>query len=231
MSDRGKLSYTCGHDGVTMMMMKKNKGQVFIILSIIIITTMIMLKTGLNISQIMENKRYLEAGLEQMQFQNIRDEALKTVQISYYNQSGMADNLDSFMVYARQVTDTKAMDLNGVVVTASYNHSTSPYGINITFLNLLGTTINHLNITFNTSSNITTSISDGSIVRVNFTGSYSSMDYTIKLFFNTSYTNKTDYMTIPFNTTKSKMTVLIDMSLKSYRSEQKELFNQTFVLI
>lgn len=213
-----------------MMIRKKSKGQVFIILSIMIITIMIMLKTGLNISQIMENKRYLEAGLEQMQFQNIRNEALKTVQISYYNKSGMADNLNSFMVYARQVTDTKAMDLNGIVVTAVYNHSTSPYGINITFLNLLGTTINHLNITFNTSSNITTSISDGSVVRVNFTGSYSSMDYIIKLFFNTSYTNKTDYMTIPFNTTKSKMTVLIDISLKSYRSEQKDIFNQTFVL-
>jgi len=209
---------------------EKSKGQVFIILSIIIITVMIMLKTGLNISQIMENKRYLEAGLEQMQFQNIRNEALKTIQISYYNKSGMTDNLNSFMNYARQVANTKAMDLNGVVVTAVYNSSTTPYAINVTFLNLLGTTINHLNITFDTSSNISTSISDGGIVKVNFTGDYSSMGYTMKLFFNTSYANKTDYMTIPFNTSKSKITVLIDLSLKSYRSEQNEIFNQTFII-
>jgi len=235
-SGQGRLYSTCGHDMWMMSMRignivinkKRSKGQVFIILSIIIIMVMVMLKTGLNISQIMENKRYLESGFEQMQFQNIKNEALKTVQISY--NKNITNNLDSFMRFARQITSSKAMDLTGIVVTASYNHSTAPYVVNVTMLNMLGTEISYLNITFNTSSAEFTRVTDGMIAQATFTGNYETMDHIMTLYYNTSTANSTDYVTIPFNTGKSKLTAFFDISLKSDRSEQRDVFNETYIL-
>jgi len=207
---------------------RRSKGQVFIVLSIIIITTMIMLKTGLNISQIMENKRYLESGFEQMQFQNIKNEALKTVQISY--NKNITDNLDSFMRFARQLMSSKAMDLTGVVVTASYNYSTAPYVISVTVLNILGTEMDYLNITFNTTTTEFTNTPDGMAVQTTFTGSYETMNHIMTLYYNTSNTNSTNYVTIPFDTTKSKLIAFFDIDLKSDRSEQRDVFNETCIL-
>jgi hypothetical protein len=164
---------------------------------------MIMLKTGINISQIMENKRYLESGFEQMQFQNIKNEALKTVQISY--NKNITDNLDSFMRFSRQVMRSKAMDLTGVVITASYNYSTTPHVVNVTVLNMLGTEMDYLNVTFSTSTVEFTNIPDGMAVQTNFTGNYQTINYAMTLYYNTSNVNSTDYVTIPFDTTKSKL--------------------------
>jgi len=207
-----------------------SKGQVFIVLSIIIITVMVMLKTGINISQIMENKRYLEAGFEQMQFQNIRNEALKAVQISYENKSDMTNNLNNFMRYARLVMSSKATDLAGVAVTAAYNHSTAPYVVNVTVLNILGTDMFYLNVTFNTSTVEFRSVSDGMAVQAGFSGNYETMSHIMTVFYNTSLANTTEYVTIPFDTTKSKLTVFLDLSLKSDRSEQRDVFNETYVI-
>lgn len=208
----------------------RSKGQVFIILSIIIITVMIMLKTGLNISQIMENKRYLEAGFEQMQFQNIRSEALKTVQISYNSKNNITNNIDSFIRFAHQVMSSKTMDLTGVVVTTAYSHSTTPYVINVTVLNMLGTEMFYLNVTFNTSTADFKTVSEGMAVQTSFTGNYETMNHVMTVFFNTSAVNRTEYVTIPFDTTKSKLTVFFDLSLKSDRSEQRDVFNETYIL-
>ena len=211
----------------------KTKGQVFIILALIIVTVLVMIKVSLNLSKIIENKRYIEAGLDHMEFVNIRNEFSKIVQIAYSQPSNISTQLHDLTRFTRQVMNSRAIDFKNILVETTYPTITagSPNIVNITILNGLNTQIQTMNVTFNSSQQIFTNIADLSTIIANFTITPSSnANYTLSIFYNTSYENSTEIITIPVEIGKSKFIGFFDIHTIANRGEFRDKFTETYTL-
>lgn len=197
----------------------------FIVMSIVIIVLMVMLKSGLNLSKIMENKRYMESGLERLEFQNIRSEMVKTMQICY-SQGNMSGCLDDFFKFSKRSLNARAVDLNGYLVKSTYSSPETNSRLNVTVLNGLGEEMNTLNLTLNSSTQIFKSIQDVSAVETSFTIS-TNLNYTLTVFYNTSSENRTETITIPVVSGKGRFITFFDLRMVSNRAELRDKFTET----
>jgi hypothetical protein len=201
------------------------KGQTFIIMAIIIIVLMVMLKSGLNLSKILENKRYMESGFERIEFQSIRSEMIKTMQICY-GQGNISTCLDEFFRFSKQSLKARAIDLNGYLVKSTYSYPETTSKLNISVFNGLGSEMDILNLTLGSSTQIFKSISDSSAVETSFSVS-TNTNYTLTVFYNTSSENKTEAVTIPVVSGKGKFITFFDLRMVTDRAEQRDKFTET----
>lgn len=209
------------------------KGQIFLIIAIITIVALMMLRISLDLNKIMENKRYLESGLERQEFQNMEDEIVKSIVISSKNTTAIASNTNDFAKFARGSLTSRGEELNGFLV-----HSIFPTVVagtdtrlNVTVLNILGTEIVTLNLSLNSSSQMFYSIPDSGSVETNFTFTTSSnANYTLTAYYLTAYENKTEEINIPAEIGKSKYVGFFDLRLISSRLEQRDRLTKTYTL-
>lgn len=214
------------------------KGQTFVIMAIIIVIVMVMLKSSLNFVKIIENKRYIESGLERYQFQNVKDELEKTIQISYPNGKNITDNLNEFLKFSRQSFKSRTIELNGLFLEAYF--PTIETGIdtrlNVSVLNLLGETINTINLSFSgsgvgqTQTNYT--FEDYNILDTNFTFNLQAnvYNYTLNITYNTSSENATKIIIIPTEVGKTKYIYYFDIRMVSNKLEQRDILESTVIL-
>ena len=73
----------------------RNKGQMFIIIAVILIVILVILKTGVNIPDIAQKNRELEGRFEHNFFVNVADELTKTIDISYHQPNDITNNVFS----------------------------------------------------------------------------------------------------------------------------------------
>lgn len=208
------------------------KGQIFLILAVIIITTVTLLKTSLNAASILETKQYLESGYERTEFQNVRDEVVKVIQISY-NQTNMTENLNDFVKFSRDSFNSRAMDLNGIFVETIHPTiaEATDTTMNVTVYNFLGSSLKYLNLSLNGTEKTYTDINDDRILKTNFNiNAPYSQNYTLWIFYNTSTTNSSESFTIPIEIGKSKFVGFFDLRLVSSRSENRDKFVETTAL-
>jgi len=209
------------------------KGQIFLIIGIVTILTLVMLRTSLSLTKIIEEKRHLELELESQQFGNVRSETLRAVNIGYNEGINMTKNAEDFLKFARNSLKANAVDLNGLVVSSYFLNATASVDIklNVTALNLLGIELRNLTLTFDSSARIFTSIADGSSISTDFTfNTGSNLNSTLSVYYLTSYENKTENITIPIEIGKSKFIGFFDLRLISSRLEQRDKFTQVYVL-
>jgi hypothetical protein len=205
----------------------------FIILALIIVTVLVMIKVSLNLSKIIENKRYIEAGLDHMEFLNIRNEFSKIVQITYSQPSNISTQLHEFTRFTRQVMSSRAIDFKNILVETTYPTITAGSSaiVNISILNGLTTQIQSLNITFGSSQQIFANMADLSTIATNFTITPSSnTNYTLSVFYNTSYENSTETITIPVEIGKSKFIGFFDIQIITNRGEFRDKFTEAYTL-
>jgi len=211
------------------------KGQIFLILAIITVTLLISLRTSLNLTKIMETKRYMEVGLERKEFQNIRDEVLKRIEISYQT-NNITNKTEELVSFVRDVLKTRTIDFNCLLVQTI--HPTVSSGtntrLNVTVLNYLGSTIQTLNLSFsyNLSANQTfSSVADKRRADANFTfNTNSNTDYILTVYYLLASENKTESITVPVQVGKSKLTAFFDLRMISSRAEHRDKFNKTYTL-
>jgi len=215
---RGRSYFTCG----------SMKGQMFLILSIVIIVILVMLKSGLNLTKIMQNRQYMESGLERIEFQNIKSEMEKTMQVCY-GQGNMSDCLDDFFKFSKSSLNARAVDLSGYLVKSTYSYPETSPQLNVSVFNGLGAEMNTLNLTLNGSSQMFKSIQDVSSISTTFSISPNS-DYVLTVFYNTSYENKTDTVIIPVSSGKGKLITFFDIRMVSNRVEYRDKFTDTVIL-
>lgn len=209
------------------------KGQTFLIMGIAIIFILIMLKVSLSLTKVVEEKRHFELGLERQQFDNVRSEVLKAVSIGYNKSSDMMKNTEDFLKFARRPLKINAIDLNGLIVSSYYSNVTANVDnkLNVTALNLLGTELINLTLSFNSLANTFTSVTDGSSIQTDFTfNTGSDVNYTLSVYYLTVYENKTENITIPVEINKSKFVGFFDLRLISDRWEQRDKFTKTYTL-
>jgi len=206
------------------------KGQMFLIMAIIIVVILTILKISLGLTQIIENKRYMESGLETQQFQNIKDEVIKTIETSYYQNAEITENVENFLKFVRSYLLEEAMDLNGFVVESIHPNVSvgEDTKLNVTVINLLGTELLSLSLTFNSTKNFSF-IDDEEKVQTDFIFNTDlDANYTLSVFYLTSYGNETNNITIPVEIGKSKFIGLFDLRLISPRIELRDKFTRAY---
>jgi hypothetical protein len=210
------------------------KGQMFMILAIIIILVMILTKSSLDITTLIEKKKHLEANLERLEFQNILSEWMKTVQISYTQPTeNITNNVNNFIKFSRQCSNARAVNLNGILIEAVHGtvQSSIDTGINITVLNLLSSSISRLNVTFDDDQAFFSDVADGMTVYQNFTFNTAiNQNYTLTVTYNTSVENVTRRITIPTEIGKSKYVAFIDLRMISNKIEQRDVITKVYTL-
>lgn len=209
------------------------KGQVFIIAALIIIVTIVGLKSSLSFQSILENQRHLVASLESLEFNNIRSEMTKTLQISFNSSTNMTNNLINFNSFVRDVLSSKSVEFDSLIVTSYIPtvvaNANTP--INVTVYNSLGTGISFINLTLNGTSN-TYSVSDRNRITSSFTINTSvNVNQTLTLFYNTSSTSQTETVTLPMIIGSSKFVTFFDIRYISNRGQQSDKFTNTITMV
>jgi len=202
------------------------KGQFFIVTAIIVIMALFLIKSSLNLADIIERKRYLEMGLERKEFMNIRDEFLNVVAYSYNKNE--TSNIKTYLDYIFSKLAARSTDLKGLDVESSYPTASSGVQtrLNVTVYNFLGTTISKLNVSFSydfTSNKSFSNIPDGMYTNTYFNFiTASSTNYTLIVYYETSAENKTYNIQIPVEIGKSKFIGFFDLRMTTLRSENSD---------
>lgn len=192
-----------------------------------------MLRVSLDLSKIIEKKRYLESGLEREEFQNVKNEIIKSIVISSKNTTLIANNTNNFAKFARNSLNSRTGELNGIFVHSVFPivMAGSDTMLNVTLLNIFGREISVLNLSLDSSYQMFYSIPDNATVEANFIFSTSSnTNYTLTVYYLTAYENKTEEINIPVEIGKSKYVGFFDLRLISERLEQRDKFTKTYVL-
>lgn len=211
------------------------KGQIYLIIAIVMIITLVLIKNALNLTTILENKRYLESGLERLEFQNLRREVMKAARLSYNQTQNITNNVNDFWKFARNSFAARVVELRGLTVQSQFPTVTASTDtdLNVTVLNALQTNLQQLNLSFSYdgSSDNRTDIGDLTTVTTTFTfNTASDVNYTLTVFYKTSEENRTESITIPVEIGKSKYIGFYDIRFSSDRLDQKDRFTETFTL-
>jgi hypothetical protein len=208
------------------------KGQIFIIISVITIVVIVLIRTSLNLTNILENKRFLELGLERVEFKNLRSELSRTMQVSY-NMTNISENINNFMGFAKDSFSSRATILTGVGLLASFPQVNQGQNtrLNVTFMNYMDEDITSLNLTFNNSQQNFTSIGKSSAFTTSFVfATQSSLNFSLLMNFTTPTTNSTENITIPVELSTSKFVGFFDIKISSSRLEHRDKFTETIIL-
>lgn len=212
------------------------KGQIYLIIAIIVITIMVTLKTSLDTTKLLETKRHLEVSLEREQFQNVKREIYNTVSFSANQSQNINTNLNNFVKYGREKLGARTYDLRGLMVQTIYPAPASGVDtrINVSVYNFLGQEIRTLNLSFSydPSKNISfSSVKDESSLDYNFTfNTVSNVNYTLTVFYWTSTDVGSEVITVPVSVGKSKYVLFTDIKLKSNVEEIRDKYTDVFTL-
>jgi hypothetical protein len=208
------------------------KGQMFIIAALVVIITMIGLKNSLSLASILENQRHLAAGLDNLEFSNIRNEMTKVLQISFNSSANMTNNLNNFNSFVRDVLTTKNVEFDSLLVETYYSNLTANANttVNVTVYNSLGTAMQFLNISFNGTSQ-TFSLANQNTLYTGFIINTSvTTNQTLTFFYNTSSTSQTETVNIPLTLGRSKYITFFDIRYVSNQGQQSDKFVNTITL-
>ena len=211
------------------------KGQIFLIASVIVIITLVLIKNSIDITSVLENKRSLESSLERLEFENAKRELIRTVDYSANFSTNISTGVEIFLKFSQNVFSQRTNDFQAIAVSTYYPRvvSGSMVTINFTVLNLLERNLDFLNLTFS-STNVSTTFRDvaqAAIVTTNSTFTTSNtVNYTLTVFYNTTQGNITENILIPVEIGKSKFVGFFDLILKSSRLTQRDKFTETIDL-
>ena len=198
------------------------KGQAFIILAIILVLILFLIKS-LSPKDLMDE----DGRVEGLEFENLKHEILKTVQISFPNEGNISKNLNGFLKFARNSLKSRGLELKVFLAKIYYSNITQNLNnsLNVSILNLLGSELLNLNITFsydNSSRNFT-SVQDEQVIETYFTfNANSNTNYTLEIFYRTNYEEGRERVSIPVKLNKSKFIMLTNLEFLSNNLEERE---------
>ena len=201
------------------------KGEIFIILTIIVVTILLLIKTSLNFEGLIRSKVELENSLEREIFSTLKKE-LNMVLISGYNDtSRLINHENTFLSFSRSVLKSRLIDLRCLAIYVFYKkiNVSEPTILNLTFFNLVGK-LKQLNFTFNSQ---TKSFSNLEIYAKNSTFFQISITSNQNLPLEISYEFENEIFTysfsIPFEVNKSKFIAFFDLSLEGKMFQQDKV--------
>lgn len=208
-----------------------NKGQIFLIIAVITIIIIVLIKTSMSLVDVIENKRSLEAGLERLEFRNVRNEMERTIQITY-NQSNTTANTEKYFNSAKNFTSSAGYELTGFFVeTAHPKINGSDQRFNVSALNLLGEEIINLDFEFNGDTANFTYVAESSRAETNFTiNTGTDVNYTLSVHYKTPTVEDTEGMLIQVEMGESKFIGFYDLRLETDKTKNQDKFVKTVEL-
>jgi hypothetical protein len=199
------------------------KGQFFLISGVVVVIVLFLIKSSLNLSQIIESKRNLEASMEKKEFLNVKNSLVKTVEYSYNKNE--TEKIINYINYVRRRLEGKALEFKGILIGLSFRNATqgSENFLNFTVYNFLGENIQSLNLTFDGSSK-NFSINDGSGVSDYFVFSDVNVNYTLTLNYTTKTESKLYEIEIEVESGKNKFIGLFDLRMIGLNGENRDEF-------
>ncbi len=212
------------------------KGQIFIIMSIVIIIILVVIKTSMNLVQVLENKKEIESSIDRLEFDNIRKEAVRAATSAANSTLNISKNSIGFLDFAKRVSQTKSKSMEGVAILSIFPTvlSSTDTRINVTFANFFDRDVDTLNLNFtaNALANQTYKfLSPGSIIDTNFTFNINSnRNYTLWVFYNTTKESITENISINVEMNRKKFFGYYDLRMFTERLEQRDRFTEEVVL-
>jgi len=115
----------------------KNKGQMFLITAVIIIVILVLLKTSINLPDILQREKELKSRFEKEFFSNIVDELFKVIDISYHQSNNITNNVFDFGNFTRKKMTERLQTFNFFYVGAITPTNQTSTTMNVTVINLL----------------------------------------------------------------------------------------------
>lgn len=202
------------------------KGQMFLITSIIIIVTLILLKTTINLPEIIQGETETESKFEQQFFENTANELVKTIEISYYQPNNITNNIFDFGNFTRKKLSGHLLNFKFLYVGSITPRTTGTDSMNITVLNLLGKTIN---ATLQLNSSTPTNFSE-MVDKSRWDISYSinqGLNYILTIGYNNTYEESIIIETKP---QQSVYTAFFDVTLENPEIMYKDKFQKSYTL-
>jgi hypothetical protein len=210
-----------------------SKGQIFLMIAVVVILTLILLRTSMSLVNILEGKRHLEMSLEAQQFDNLRSEMLNSVSTGYNSSLAMTENAEEFAGFARTYFKSNSEDLGCLMMFSSYPKPAASQvtDLNLTVANFLGSDISNLTAEFNSEEASFASVPEGSVTMANFTFNTAiSRNYTLTVSYQTSGGNEVVQMEIPVEIGKGRIAGLFDIRLSSSGQEQRDKTSWDYTL-
>jgi len=206
----------------------RNKGQVFLITTVILIVILVILRAGVNLPDITQRGRKLEGQFEKDFFVNVVNELPKVIEISYYQPNNITSNVHDFGNFTRKKMTEKMQEFEFLYVGCITPKSNVNDTMNVSVINLLKKTIN-LTLTLNSTpqqSNNTDNMWDDK----NYTTSFNisqNIHYVLTVRYNGTYEEN---ITIETESGKSKYVGFFDVTLNGSETTYKDKFQKSYTL-
>jgi len=107
-----------------------------------IILVLIMLRTNVDISSVIQKKRGLEGRFEKEFFINTANELVKTIEISYHQSNNITKNVHDFANFTKKKMIERSLDFQFLYVGSITPNSSDTDTMNVSVINLLNESIN-----------------------------------------------------------------------------------------
>lgn len=202
----------------------------FLIGSIIIVVVLVLLRTTIDVTDVLEKKRFLEAGVEKAEFENIRSEISKSAFNAVNASQNMTNATNSFISFAELRLAARTIDLDGVSVISNYRNLTASTDtpLNVTVLNFFDTDLERvvLNLSTDFSSPVTfLDVGPGTTRSNQFTLNLASTtNLTLWVYYETPVQKVQQNITVPANIDQSRFVGYFDARMESERGSVRDRF-------
>jgi hypothetical protein len=204
----------------------KNKGQMFLIIATIIIVILVLLRTSINLPDILQKEKELNSKFEKEFFQNTVNELVKVIDISYHQSNNITNNVFDFGNFTRKKMTERLQNFKFLYVGAITPPSSGNAIMNVTVVNLLNKPINAT-----LQLNSLTPVNYSEILdSTSWTTKYSitqGQTYTIIVGYNGTYSEN---MTIQTMVNKSVYVGFFDVTLTGPDTTYKDKFQKNYTL-
>ncbi len=202
------------------------KGQVFLITAAIIIVILVLLKTGVNLPDILQGEKELKSRFEKKFFSNIVDELVKVIDISYYQSNDISNNVFDFGNFTRKKMTERLQGFEFLFVGAMTPASPGSITMNVTYINLLNMPIN-ATLQLNSSTPVNYSeMTDSTSWTTNYTITQG-QTYILTIGYNGTYSEN---ITIRTKVNKSVYVGFFDITFVGSETTYKDKFQKNYTL-
>lgn len=202
----------------------KNKGQMFLISSIIIIVILVILKVSFNLPNIIEEKKQFESSFEDEFFTNAANNLQRVTEISYHQSENITRNVFDFANFTRKTMNERLLTFNFLYADVITSYAESK--MNVTIINLLNKPINVSLILNDSQSNNKNNINDSTSWSTNFNTNPGD-GYILTIFYNNQFEGN---LTVATENAKNTYSGLFDITLTDSEATYKNKFQKSYTL-
>lgn len=211
---------------------KPTKGQVFLIGAIIIVLVLVLIRTSINVAEVVQRKSFIEAGLEKIEFTNVRNEVPKAAYNAMNDTDSIANQTNSFIAFAEDKLNGRTLALDGVSVIAKYDslQESTDTDLDVTLYNFFDAEMSRAIVNLSTDFNSPTQFNNtasGSSRFAQFTLNLgSSQNLTMWVFYEVSGKTYVQNVTIPAEIGKTRAVGYFDVRMTSERGTFSDRFSE-----